>query len=419
MEVTLVPEWTYEALMRELTKPADTKILLIVLDGLGGLPVPELNGKTELEAARTPYLDELAKRSMLGLSEPVFPGIAPGSSAGHFALFGYDPLRYYVGRGVLEALGIGFPLQEGDVAIRANFATVRYEGNQPIVVDRRAGRPPTEETKRLCAKLRDAIAEVDGVRVLIEPVKEHRFVVVLRGEGLGDGVRDTDPQVTEQPPLSPVPDPDTPENRRTAEVATKLVGRIAEVLRDEPKANFALLRGFAKRPNWISFRDLYKLNACCIAVYPMYRGLAQLVGMTVLDFEGDTIADEIAALRRAWNDYDFFFVHIKATDSRGEDGDFQGKIAVIEEFDYHLPDFLALRPDVLAITGDHSTPARYRAHSWHPVPLLLHSRWVIPDPTVDGFGERACAKGTLGKIPAKFLMSLLLAHAGRLERYQA
>ena len=192
-------EWTYEALMQELTKPADTKTLLIVLDGLGGLPVPELNGKTELEAAQKPNLDELAKRSMLGLSEPVFPGIAPGSSAGHFALFGYDPLRYYVGRGVLEALGIGFPLQEGDVAIRANFATIRYEGDQPIVVDRRAGRPPTEETKRLCAKLRDAISEVDGVRVLIEPVKEHRFVVVLRGEGLGDGVRDTDPQGTEQP----------------------------------------------------------------------------------------------------------------------------------------------------------------------------------------------------------------------------
>ncbi len=412
-------EWTYEELMQELTRPATTKILLVVLDGLGGLPVPELGGKTELEAANTPNLDELAKRSMLGLLDPVFPGIAPGSSAGHFALFGYDPLRYYVGRGVLEAVGIGFPLQEGDVAIRANFATVRYEGEQPVVVDRRAGRPPTEETKRLCAKLSAAIDTIDGVKVLIAPVKEHRFVVVLRGEGLGEGVRDTDPQLTERPPLPPQPDPDTPENRRTAEVAAKLIERIAEVLRDEPKANFALLRGFAKRPQWPSFRDLYKLNACCIAVYPMYRGLAQLVGMTVLEFEGDTIADEVAALKRVWNDYDFFFVHIKPTDSRGEDGDWKAKVAVIEEFDRFVPELLALQPDVLAITGDHSTPAMYRAHSWHPVPVLLHSRWVIPDPSAEGFGERSCAKGTLGRIPAKFLMSLLLAHADRLERYQA
>lgn len=412
-------EWTYEALMQELTKTADTKIVLVVLDGLGGLPVPQLDGKTELEAAHTPNLDELAKSAMLGLCEPIFPGISPGSSAGHFALFGYDPLRYYVGRGVLEALGIGFPLQDGDVAIRANFARVRYEGDIPIVVDRRAGRPTTDETKRLCAKLRDAIHEFDDVQVLIEPVKEHRFVIVLRGEGLGEGVQDTDPQGTGKPPLPPEPDPDTPENRRTADIAAKMIDRIAELLRDEPKANFALLRGFAKRPKWISFHELYKLNACCIAVYPMYRGLAQLVGMTVLDFDGDTIADEVAALRRVFNNYDFFFLHIKPADSRGEDGDFRGKMAILQEFDRNLPELLALKPDVLAITGDHSTPATYKAHSWHPVPLLIHSRWCIPDPKVEGFGERSCAKGTLGKIPAKFLMSLLLAHAERLERYQA
>ncbi|MCS7264024.1 MAG: 2,3-bisphosphoglycerate-independent phosphoglycerate mutase [Armatimonadetes bacterium] len=412
-------EWTYEGLMQELTKTAETKILLVVLDGLGGLPISEIGGKTELEASKKPNLDELAKSSMLGLLEPVLPGISPGSSAGHFALFGYDPLRYYVGRGVLEALGIGFPLQEGDVAIRANFATAQYEGNQPIIVDRRAGRPKTEETERLCAELKNAISEIDGVQILIEPVKEHRFVIVLRGEGLGEGVRDTDPQVTGRPPLTPQPEPDNPENRRTAEIAVKLIERTAEVLRSEPKANYVLLRGFAKRPNWVSFSELYKLNACCIAVYPMYRGLAQLVGMKVLDFEGDTIADEIAALKSVWNDYDFFFLHIKPTDSRGEDGNWQGKIAVIEEFDKNLPDILALKPDVLAITGDHSTPATYRAHSWHPVPVLLHSRWVIPDPEVKGFGERTCAKGTLGRIPSKFLMSLLLAHAERLERYQA
>lgn len=412
-------EWSYEELMQELTKPSETKILLVVLDGLGGLPIPELDNKTELEAAKIPNLNELAKRSMLGLIEPVLPGISPGSSAGHFALFGYDPLRYYVGRGVLEALGIGFPLQEGDVAIRANFATVKYEGNQPIVVDRRAGRPSTEETKRLCAKLRSEISEIKDVQVLIEPVKEHRFIVVLRGEGLGEGIRDTDPQVTGKPPLPPKPEPDTTENRKTAEIAAKLIDQIAEVLKDEPKANYALLRGFAKRPSWISFGELYKLKACCIALYPMYRGLAQLVGMKVLEFDGETIADEIDALKQVWKDYDFFFLHIKPTDSRGEDGNWQGKIAVIEEFDQNLPKILTLSPDVLAITGDHSTPALYRAHSWHPVPILLYSRWVIPDPTVENFGERSCAKGTLGRIPSKFLMSLLLAHAERLERYQA
>lgn len=418
-EVFSVTEWAYERLIQELSCPAQTKIVLVVLDGLGGLPIPELDGKTELEAAKTPNLDALAKRSSLGLLEPVLPGITPGSSAGHLALFGYDPLRYQVGRGILEALGIGFPLRESDIAIRANFATVRHEGERVIVVDRRAGRPPTEETERLCAKLKGAVTEIDGVQVLIEPVKEHRFVVVLRGEGLGEGVSDTDPKGVGMEPLLPRPDPETQENRKTATVAARLIERFAEVLRDERKANFVLLRGFSKRPRFPSFMRLYKLKACAIAVYPMYRGIAELVGMTVLDFQGERISDGIAALKRAWNDYDFFFLHIKPTDSRGEDGDFKGKIAVIEEFDRHLPEILALHPDVLAITGDHCTPATYRSHSWHPVPLLIHSRWAIPDPEVDGFGERPCARGTLGHFPAKSLMAVLLAHAGRLQRYQA
>ncbi len=411
--------WTYGALMKELAQPADSTIVLIVLDGLGGLPVPELGDQTELEAAQKPNLDGLAQRSSLGLLEPILPGIAPGSSAGHFGLFGYDPLKYYVGRGVLEALGVGVDLERGDIAIRANFATADLSQGRPVILDRRAGRPPQSETERLCAKLAGQATEMGGVQILIRPVKEHRFLVVLRGEGLGDGVTDTDPGANDRPARDPMPDPDTEENRRTATVAKKLIETFSQVLLGEEKANFVLLRGFSRRPEWTSFRELYQLNACAIAVYPMYRGLAQLVGMKVIHFSGSQIADEIACLRNVWGQFDFYFLHIKGTDSAGEDGNYVAKKEVIEEFDRFLPDVLALNPTVLAITGDHSTPARYRAHSWHPIPLLLFSPWSLPVPEASSFGERSCLKGSIGKIPSEYLMPLLLAHAGRLKRYQA
>lgn len=404
-------------LLAELARPATTKMLLVVLDGLGGLPVPALGGRTELEAAATPNLDALAPKSSLGLAHPVLPGIAPGSSAGHLALFGYDPLHHVIGRGVLEALGIGFDLEPQDVAVRANFATVRYGEEGPVVTDRRAGRPATAHGERICARLQEAIQEIDGVRVFIRPVKEHRFVVVLRGEKLDPAVGDTDPQREGLPPLDPAPL--TEDARRTATLAKKLVARFAELLADEPRTNFALLRGFSRRPRLTPFPERFRVRAGAVAVYPMYRGLASLVGMDLLPVEGETLGAEIDTIRAHWGAYDYFFLHVKATDSRGEDGDWAGKIKVIEEFDAHLPAILALGPDALVITGDHSTPAVFGGHSWHPVPFLLYSRWVLPERDAAGFHEYSCARGVLGQFPLLYTMNLLLANAGRLGKFSA
>ncbi|MCG0278767.1 MAG: 2,3-bisphosphoglycerate-independent phosphoglycerate mutase [Thermanaeromonas sp.] len=405
-----------ESFLEELSQPSQTKMVLVVLDGLGGLPVPELGNKTELEAASTPNLDELAARSSLGLAHPVMPGITPGSSAGHLALFGYDPTKYVIGRGILEALGIGFDIKPQDIAIRGNFCTVEKRGSELVVTDRRAGRPSTDHTVRICQRLQEIIRDIEGVEVFIRPVKEHRFVVVLRGEGLDPRVKDTDPQKEGVAPLTP--EPLAPEASRTASVTRKLLERIGEILADEPQTNYALLRGFSSQPGLTPFPERFKLKAGAIAVYPMYRGLASLVGMDVLALKGETLADEISTLKEQWGSYDFFFLHIKATDSRGEDGDFNGKIKVIEDFDKHLPSILELKPDVLVITGDHSTPSIYAAHSWHPVPFLLHSCWVRAEREA-GFNEYACARGMLGQFPLLYTMNLMLAHAGRLEKFSA
>ncbi|MEW6172262.1 MAG: 2,3-bisphosphoglycerate-independent phosphoglycerate mutase [Bacillota bacterium] len=406
-----------EKLIQELAHPADTKMLLVVLDGIGGLPVPDRDNKTELEAARTPNLDALARKSELGLAHPVLPGITPGSSAGHLALFGYDPLRYVIGRGILEALGIDFPIEPHDVAIRANFATVRRDREGMVVADRRAGRPATEHTVKVCARLQEAIKEINGVQVFIRPVKEHRFVIVLRGTGLDGRVADTDPQAVGAPPLAPAEL--APEAERTAAIASKLLEQLAALLQDEPATNFALLRGFSQRPQLTAFPERFKVRAGAVAVYPMYRGLASLVGMDLLPVGGEKVDDEIASLSRNWDRYDFFFLHIKATDSRGEDGNWEGKIKVIEEFDRHVPALLELKPDALAVTGDHSTPAALQGHSWHPVPFLLHSRCVRPTRDAAGFGEGACAAGTLGHFPLLYTMNFLLANAKRLGKFSA
>lgn len=406
-----------QQLLSTLVEHAETKLLLIVLDGLGGLPVEELGWKTELEAARTPNLDDLARRSALGLAYPVARGITPGSSPGHMALFGYDPIECEIGRGVLEAIGIGLELTERDVAIRANFATARREDDEWIVTDRRAGRIPTSECQRLCQLLQSSIERFDDVEVIVRPVKEHRFVVVFRGEGLGGAVNDTDPQVVGAPPLQPKGEDE--QSERTAKLASQFIELSADLLRGEERANFVLLRGFSKVPNIPTMQELFKLNPAAIAVYPMYRGLAKLVGMKLIDVGGESISDEVEALCKHYDEFDYFFLHIKPTDSRGEDGDASGKVRVIEEFDEHLPKVLELKPDVLVITGDHSTPSTWRAHSWHPVPFLLHSLWVIPDCDASGFNERACARGMLGHFPLVETMSLMLAHGGRLQKFRA
>lgn len=397
-------------LMRELAIEGKTRILLLVLDGVGGLPMLP-DGPTELEVARTPNLDALAARSICGMSTPVAPGVTPGSGPGHLSLFGYDPLRYEIGRGVLEALGIGFDLQPGDVAARGNFCTI--DPQTGLITDRRAGRIPTEVGARLCDKLRTI--RLPGVETFVEPVKEYRFVLVLRGENLHDGLTETDPQQVGKPPL-PV-EPLRPEAARTAELLNQWLAETRKLLADEVPANGCNLRGIAKDPGLPKIPEVYKLRCGAIATYPMYRGVAQLAGMEVLP-TGETIKDEVETLRQYWAGYDFFFFHVKKTDSRGEDGDFEGKVAVIEHFDAVLPDILALEPDVIIVTGDHSTPALWKAHSWHELPVLLWSSYVRRD-GVTQFGERPCMAGGLGHIQHPDLLPLAVAHAGRLAKFGA
>ena len=400
---------TEHDLVRELAEKNGSKIVMLVADGLGGLPL-EPGGRTELETARTPHLDALAARGTSGLSVPVLPGITPGSGPGHLGLFGYDPLAFKIGRGALEATGIGFELGPHDVAARGNFCTLDSAG---LITDRRAGRIASEESFRVVERLQ--AVRVPGVETFVKPVKEHRFVVVFRGPGLDGGVADTDPQATGVPPLAP--QPLSPAAARTAEVAAEFIRRAREIIADEKQASGLVLRGFASKPALPSYLDLYKLRAAAIAVYPMYKGLARLAGMTLVG-DAHTLDEQIEELGRCWNDHDFFFLHFKYTDSTGEDGAFEQKVKRIEELDAAVPRIVGLRPDVLIVTGDHSTPSKLRSHSWHPVPTLLVADTCRPD-GVEGFSERACLRGGLGQFPAKHLMLMAMAHALRFGKFGA
>jgi len=396
-------------LTRELHTKNDTKIVMYVGDGIGGLP-QQPGGLTELETANTPNLDALAKIGVLGGSIPVLPGISPGSGPGHLGLFGYDPLQYVIGRGALEATGIGFELKEGDVAIRANFCTIDKAGN---ISDRRAGRIPTEESAPLAKRLRDV--KIPNVEVFVEPVKEHRFVIVLRGKGLHGHVHDTDPQVTGVPPLDPVAGDEA--SKKTAEVAKEFVRQARELLAGESKANCLTLRGFAEKPNLPSYEEVYGLRAAAIAVYPMYKGLARLVGMDIVG-KAQTLDEQMSVLELNWSKYDYFFIHFKYTDSTGEDGNFAAKVKRTEEFDAAVPRINALKPDVFIVTGDHSTPSMLASHSWHPVPTILSAKFCRTD-RCEKFGESECLRGGLGQFEAKYLMTLALANARRLGKYGA
>lgn len=398
-------------LMKRLSVAGKTKIVLLVLDGLGGLP-SNAKDQTELEAAKTPNMDILASEGTLGQTMPIGAGITPGSGPAHLALFGYDPLKYDVGRGVLEATGIGMQVRLGDIAARGNFCTVDKVGN---IADRRAGRIPTSEALPII-NLLDSIT-IEDVEINVRHVKEYRFAVLIRGDGLDPSLDDTDPQVTGVPPLDVIAT--NPSAEAAAKVFNTWISKARELLADQPKANALTLRGFSTDPDLPSFSDVYQLNAACIAVYPMYKGVSSLVGMEVLKFEGEQPEDQFSMLVDAWETYDFNFVHIKKTDSKGEDGDFEGKVAVIEAVDKALPMVLDLQPDVLVITGDHSTPSQMRMHSWHPVPTLLWAPKTSRPDDHETFGERNCARGGFGTFPAKDLMALMLAHAGRLEKYGA
>jgi 2,3-bisphosphoglycerate-independent phosphoglycerate mutase len=390
-----------------------TKIVVLSLDGLGGLPRPE-TGRSELETARLPNLDALAAEAACGLIRHVAPGITPGSGPGHLGLFGYDPLRYHVGRGVLEALGIEFDLRAGDVAARGNFCTVDGMGR---ITDRRAGRIATDVCARLTERLRGI--RLSGVELFVEPVKEHRFVVVLRSRGKAGGlsgrVSETDPQQLGKPPLQVRPL--EPKAKATAQRVNEFVVEARRCLADSAPANMVLLRGFDQLPKLPQFPEIFGLRSAAIAAYPMYRGLAKLVGMEVLK-TGGTFAEEVATLGEHWDAYDFFFLHYKDTDKAGEDGNFDAKVAALERLDGFVPEIRALKPDVLVVTGDHATPSVLAAHGWQPVPVLLCSRYCGADP-VSHFTERACGAGSLGVLPAQHLMPLVLANALRLTKFGA
>ena len=397
------------ALLQSLAQPAQTKLVLLVLDGLGGLP-RAAGGPTELEAASTPTLDQLAREGQAGLSQPIGLGITPGSGPGHLALFGYDPVASNIGRGALSALGLGLRLDEGDLGVRLNFCRLDDRG---IVVDRRAGRIETRANQELVAKLNEI--EVPGVELEFATESQHRAVLIIRGAYLAPAVQETDPQEVGVPPLEP--EPLTATAQHTSAVLRLVTEAVRDCIGSETPANFVLMRGYAGLPELESLKSLYGLQAVCLATYPMYKGLARVAGMAVVDGL-QSVDDQMATLATEWDEHDYFFVHHKAPDARGEDGDFDAKMAAIEEMDRRLPTLLELGPDVLVVTGDHSTPSQLRQHSWHPVPCLIWGGSVLADSTAS-FGERSCGQGSLGVFPAQSIMSLMLAHGGRLQKFGA
>ncbi len=394
--------------LKSIFTPNQKKILLIVIDGLGGLPIQD---KTELETAKTPNLNKLAKNSSLGLTIPVDYGITPGSGPAHLALFGYDPIKYQIGRGILEALGVGLEIGPDDLCVRANFATIQ----NGVIVDRRAGRISTEENQRICVKLSERIKKIEDVEIIIRPGKEHRLVVVFRGKDLSSDLSESDPQKEGKAPLkiSAI----SPQASRSEKIVNLFIHRVAELLKDEPKANYMLLRGFAHNPNLEPMGSLYPITPAAIATYPMYKGIARLVGMKVLA-SGETWESEIETLSKNFNEFDFFYLHFKEVDIKGEDGDFDGKVKLIEKFDTLLPSILKLNFDAIAITSDHSTPAVLKGHSWHPNPFLLYSENSRKD-DYDKFSEKNCAKGSLGIFLQTKVMPLLLAHSLKLKKFGA
>jgi len=400
---------TKEEVLQSLAIQTDSKLVMVVIDGIGGLPI---RGKTELEAAKTPNLGRLTSKSICGLIDPIAYGITPGSGPSHLALFGYDPFQYDIGRGVMEALGIDVSLTKDDLAMRGNFATIDDKG---IIIDRRAGRIPTEKNREICQFLGNEIKEVEKVRVSIYPGKEHRFVIVFRGEGLRDDLTDADPQkdglkVKGTEPLSQPA-------QRTAEIVNLYLKKATEALKPFHPANAILLRGFSKVPDIPTMSQRFKLRPAAIATYPMYKGLARLVGMEILE-TGETYKDEVETLKKHLDHHDFFYLHFKKTDSAGEDGDFRAKVKILEEIDRVIPSIVKLRPDALVVTGDHSTPSLLKGHSWHPNPILLFSKYIRPD-GIRRFTERQCQRGQLGRFPAVDVIPLMLANGLKLKKFGA
>lgn len=408
MDFSLEKTMDWEKIARDLSTDTPSKIILLVMDGLGGLPQ---QGKTALEAAHSPHLDALAATSVCGLTDPVFMGITPGSGPAHLSLFGYDPLKYTLGRGILEALGVGVEVGTNDMVARGNFATVQ-EG---LITDRRAGRIPTSQNEALCESINAYLRSREGPQITLYPGKEHRFVIKFSGENLSDILTDADPQKENKPRAYSAPLDSGAQ--KTADMVNSFLDEITEFLKDSDPANTVLLRGFAKYPSLPSLQDLTKLKPVALANYPMYLGLAKLVGMAVEEV-GPEISDLLTTLDKIYQDYNFFYIHIKKTDAAGEDGNFAAKKSAIEEIDTHIPRLVDKNAEVLVVTSDHSTPCLLKSHSWHPNPFMLHAVTAMPD-SVDRFSERTCGQGYLGRFQAIFAMPLMLAHAGKLKKYGA
>lgn len=404
-----------DALYSELTLKTNAKLVLLVLDGLGDIATQEQNYLTPLEAAYTPNLDALSKASAQGRMVPVAPGITPGSGPGHLGLFGYDPLEFQVGRGVIEALGLGIELKSGDVCARANFATLDKQG---IVTDRRAGRIPTETCEKLCALLAAKIKKIGDTQVIIKAGKEHRFVVVFRGKGLEGPLTDADPnrEGFAIPTVKPR-DAKNAKQKKMAKLISDFYKAALPLLAKEKPANGFLMRGIAHQPEIPLFEERYRLKPACLAVYPMYKGLAQLVGMAKIEGP-QTIAEQFERYLTDYEQYNFFFIHYKYTDKAGEDGNFAAKKKAIEDLDAALPILLKKRPDVLAITGDHSTPCALKGHSWHPQPVLLHSA-VSGCDKLERFTETGANSGSLGIFDAKHLIRIMQANAKMFDKFGA
>jgi 2,3-bisphosphoglycerate-independent phosphoglycerate mutase len=399
--------------LKPLIHKNETKIVYIIMDGLGGLP-REIGGKTELESAKTPMMNKMAKEGVLGQLDPIGPGITPGSGPAHLALFGYDPIADNVGRGILSALGVDFPVTGRDVCARLNFCTIDASGN---ITDRRAGRIATEINLRICEKLQKSISLSDGIEFFLKTEAEHRALLVIRGDHLGGHINDTDPQQVGVPALEAKGSDG--DSQKTAKYVNEFLNKAKEFLKEEEKANFILARGFAKHEPLTTMEEKYGLRCAAIAQYPMYRGLARLVGMEVLPVPPDFDA-MFGQLQENYNSYDFFYIHFKKTDSYGEDGNFDAKVKVIESVDEWLKKVVKINPDVLVITGDHSTPSVMKSHSWHPVPVVMHSRnlMIRPD-SASEFGEKDCTIGGLGRMPMHNMILEAMAAAGRIQKFGA
>jgi 2,3-bisphosphoglycerate-independent phosphoglycerate mutase len=405
-----------DELYSKLLVKTGAKMALIVLDGLGDIATKSQSELTPLEAAKTPNLDALCAQGVAqGRMTPVAPGVTPGSGPGHLALFGYDPLEYQVGRGVIEALGLGVELKAGDVAARANFCTLDAKG---LVTDRRAGRIPTEKCEELCALLKKKIKKIDDTEVIIQAGKEHRFVVIFRGKGLEGPLTDTDPNREGLPIATAKPtNAKSAKQKKAAKLIADFYKAALPVLKGQQPANGFLMRGVAHQPAIPIFEERYGMRAACIAVYPMYKGLAQLVGMKKIEGP-QTIAEQLERYAKEYDNYEFFFIHFKYTDKAGEDGNFAAKVKAIEDFDAALPILLKKKPEVLAITGDHSTPCSMKGHSWHPQPVLLHSACSGSD-KLKRFTETGANQGGLGHFEAKYLLRLMQANAKMFDKFGA